>query len=57
MSEPLPPLLDVIYAALKERGWTIAGSYYVDPEGNRYGNLDAAIMAQTFREIGAAAAE
>lgn len=65
MTEPerLPPLLHVIFEALKERGWTITDGVpvfeptgrntggYVDPEGNVHGTLEAAITAQTFREI------
>lgn len=49
----LPPLLHVIFDALLERGWTIAAECFVDPEGNRYANVEAAVEAQTFREIAA----
>lgn len=59
MSEPLPPLLQVIFDALKQRGWTLeptVGSsptapLYVDPEGNKYASLEDAVMAQSMREI------
>jgi hypothetical protein len=54
MSEPLPPLLHVIFDALVERGWTLGDGYFRDPEGNRYANVEGAITAQTFREIAAA---
>jgi hypothetical protein len=47
-----PPLLSVIFHALKHRGWKLDGDgVYVDPEGNRHGSLGAAIMAQSMREI------
>jgi hypothetical protein len=46
-----PPLLHVIFDALRERGWTIGTSYFQDPEGNRYESVESAIEAQTFREI------
>lgn len=52
------PLLHVIFDALRERGWATtaspsSGSILIDPEGNRYGSVEAAIEAQTFREIAA----
>lgn len=50
----LPPLLHVIFDALLERGWTIGTDHFTDPEGNRYANVEAAVEAQTFREIAAA---
>ena len=51
-SPELPPLLHVIFDALKERGWTIReDGMFVDPEGNCYGTVEGAITAQTFREI------
>lgn len=51
MSEHLPPLLSVLYSELRIRGWEIAPGYFIDPEGNRWGNIEAAITAQTMREI------
>lgn len=55
MSE-LPPLLQVILDALRERGWTLDGAVYIDPEGNRHHSLEDAVTAQTFREIARASA-
>lgn len=46
------PLLQEVFNALAARGWRVDDEgVYVDPEGNRYGTLEAAITAQTFREI------
>ncbi|WP_156027781.1 hypothetical protein [Candidatus Solirubrobacter pratensis] len=59
-SERLPPLLLVIYEALRERGWTLgddrdrAMTYFEDPEGNRWYDLERAILAQSLREIAVA---
>ena len=48
------PLLHLIFDGLRERGWQItADGHFIDPEGNKYGNVEAAITAQTFREIAA----
>lgn len=47
-----PPVLKVLMDALRLRGWEVADvGVMVDPEGNRYGNVVAALEAQTFREI------
>lgn len=48
-----PPLLKVIFDELTKRGWKLDGAAYIDPEGNRHGSLEAAIAAQSFREIAA----
>jgi hypothetical protein len=48
----IPPLLSTIFGALKAKGWEITPrGQYVDPEGNHYSNVEAAITAQTMREI------
>jgi len=49
---PKPPLLSVIFEALKERGWQIEGGVYIDPEGNRCLSLEQAVFHQSLREIG-----
>lgn len=49
------PLLQVIFDALTERGWTIEDGIFIDPEGNRWGSVGAAVTAQTYREVGAKA--
>lgn len=52
------PLLHVIFDELEARGWTIErgehAAGFIDPEGNRHGTVEAAIAAQTFREIAGA---
>lgn len=52
MTEPLPPLLKVIFDELKLRGWRLhPEGAYVDPEGNMFFSLEDAVSAQSFREI------
>lgn len=48
------PLLQVIDDELVARGWKIEDALYVSPEGERYGNVEGAVTAQSFREIGRA---
>lgn len=52
-----PPLLDTIFRALATHGWTLDDGTFVDPEGNSYPSLEAAITAQTMREIARAGRE
>lgn len=47
------PMLHLIFDGLKERGWRIEAGHFIDPEGNKYGSVESAIEAQTFREIAA----
>jgi hypothetical protein len=51
----MTPLLAAIMGALVDRGWTIEGVFddavYIAPDGERYGRLDAAILAQTNLEL------
>lgn len=53
IGRPMPPLLGVLYHELKLRGWTTDGAGFVDPEGNQHATVDAAVLAQSLREIGA----
>jgi hypothetical protein len=46
-----PPVLSTIFGALKAKGWTVAPGKYTDPEGNHWGSLEDAVMAQSMREI------
>lgn len=51
ISVPQSPLLQIIFDALKQRGWRIENGVYIDPDGNRCLSLEQAIHHQSLREI------